>query len=143
MAKKRLFPEGPGLNNVIRTSVVKPGQSLLQTSAKTMSINIQSEFHCFRAECGTDFIQFYFLLGSDFSFGFNGSKILCCRNENLHYRHKILTTEMVLKLCTMQETYIGMFFKFSFYKTAVSYCIAHTVKCQYNEIVWANKINLL
>ncbi|KDR11553.1 Retinoblastoma-like protein 1, partial [Zootermopsis nevadensis] len=41
LAKKRLFSEGPGLSNVIRTSVVKPGQSLLQTSAKTMSINIQ------------------------------------------------------------------------------------------------------
>lgn len=42
LAKKRLFSEGPGLSNVIRTSVVKPAQSLLQTSAKTMSINIQT-----------------------------------------------------------------------------------------------------
>ncbi|XP_069675672.1 retinoblastoma-like protein 1 isoform X2 [Periplaneta americana] len=41
LAKKRLFTDGPALNNVIRTSLVKPGQSLLQTSAKTMSINIQ------------------------------------------------------------------------------------------------------
>jgi hypothetical protein len=54
LAKKRLFSEGP-INNVIRTSVVKPGQSLLQTSAKTMSINIQSEFHCFRAVCINDY----------------------------------------------------------------------------------------
>jgi hypothetical protein len=54
-AKKRLFSEGPGVHNV-RTSVLKAGQSLLQTSAKMMSINIQSEFSLLQSNVPYSFI---------------------------------------------------------------------------------------
>ncbi|KAJ9576035.1 hypothetical protein L9F63_007135, partial [Diploptera punctata] len=58
LAKKRLFSDGT--TNVIKTSIVKPGQSLLQTSAKTMSINIQT----FEAENGQRYIPIQVVPGA-------------------------------------------------------------------------------
>ncbi|PSN32145.1 hypothetical protein C0J52_22608 [Blattella germanica] len=62
LAKKRLFTDGP--TNVIR---VKPGQSLLQTTAKTMSINIQI-FICFETaiegENGERYIPISYVSGA-------------------------------------------------------------------------------